>query len=155
VNRPRAWIQGTLLLTAYVVVSSVLGLILLIVWWVGPVGVLVVWSTSIAADVVFVIGSITAAVVGVAVTTSKRGSILRAAAITWLTYGIAAEIALSAFGTLVNGGSTMPDNFPSLPIVLFDAPLLGLAGMAFAAIAPALLRERVKRLLSVNSKPST
>jgi hypothetical protein len=140
-----------LLLAIYVAVSSVLGLLL----WLGPVGVLVVWSMSIAADVVFVVGSIAGALVGVTVAKSTRGSIALAGVITWLTYGIAADIALKAFGTPLGGGSPPPDSFPNLGIVLVDAPLVGLAGVAFAAVAPALLRERVKRLLGADSEPST
>jgi hypothetical protein len=149
VNRVRTWLQIALLSAVYTGVSSVLGLI----WWLGPIGVLVVWSTSIAADVVFVVGSIAAAVVGVTVAKSTRGSMALAGAITWLTYGIAAEIALRAFGTLLADGSPPPDG-PSLGIVLLDAPLIGIAGVAFAAIAPALLRERVKRLMASDAEPS-
>jgi hypothetical protein len=144
--------QVTLLLAVYIAVSSALGLMLPILW-LGLVGVLVVWSTSIPADIVFAVGSIAAPVVGVAVAKSKRRSIALAAVITWLTYGIAAEIALRAFGTLLAGGSPPPDSFPSLGIVLFDAPLIGLAGVAFAALAPAFLRERVKRLLAADAGP--
>jgi hypothetical protein len=147
VSRPRVWLRVALLLAVYTGVSSVLGLVLLIPW-LGPAGVLIVWSTSIAADVVFVIGSIGAVVAGVTLAKTTRGSIGLAAVITWLTYGISAELALGAFGALGNGGSSPPDSFPSLGIVLVDAPLLGLSGVAFAAIAPALMRERVKLLLT-------
>jgi hypothetical protein len=145
--------QVTLLLAVYIGVSSALGLMPPILWWLGPVGVLVVWSTSIPADIVFVVGSIVAAVAGVRVAKSTRGSIAVAAVITWLSYGIAAEIAFRAFATQVGGVSQAPDSFPSLGMVLIDAPLLGLAGVAFAAVAPALLRERVKRLLAADSEP--
>jgi hypothetical protein len=150
-RRPWAWLQVILLLIGYIAVSSVLGLI----WWVGPFGVLVVWWTSTAADVVFVIGSIAGAVVGVTVAKSRRNSIALSGLIACLTYGIAAEVALSAFGALVGVGSPPPDGFPSLGMVLVDAPLLGIAGVAFAAIAPALLRERVKRFLEADAQPST
>ena len=144
VIRLRTGLQVTLLFTFYTAISSVLGLI----FTVGPFGVLVVWSISLAADVVFVFGSIAAAVVSLSVAKSKRNSIALAAVITWLTYGIAAEIALQAFGTRGAGGSPLPDSFPSLGLVLLDAPLIGLAGVAFAAITPAVARERVKRFLA-------
>jgi hypothetical protein len=148
-NRARAWLQAALLLAVYTAVSSFLGLILLLPW-LGPLGLLVVWSASIAADIVFVIGSIAGAVAGVAVARSTRGSITLTAVITALTYGIAAEIAVRAFGGLV-GGSPPPQDFSNLGTVLVDAPLLGAAGVAFASITPALLRERVKRLLAADA----
>ena len=146
-NRARVWLRVALLLALYTAVSSFLGLILLFPW-LGPLGLLEVWSTSIAADIVFVTGSIAGAVAGVAVARSTRGSITLAAVITALTYGFAAEIALRAFSSLQTTGSPSSQDFASLGTVLVDAPLLGLAGVAFASIAPALLRERVKRLLA-------
>src|SRR5260370_24200850 len=96
-NRARPWLQAALLLVLYTAVSSFLGLILLLPW-LGPLGPLVVWSTSIAADIVFVVGSIAGAVAGVAVARATRGSITLAAVITALTYRIPGEIALTAFG---------------------------------------------------------
>jgi len=148
-NRPRTWFLIVLFLVAYVALSSGLGLILLIVS-AGLLGVLLVWSTSITADIVFVIGSIAGAVAGITLFRSRRGSIAVTLAITWLTYGIAADIALKAFGNLLQGGaaSAGSDNLPNLWIVLADAPLIGLAGVAFASVAPTLMRERIKRLLS-------
>jgi hypothetical protein len=151
-NRARAWLQGALLLAVYTAVSSFLGLILLLPW-LGPLGLLVVWSTSVPADVVFVIGSTAGAVAGVAVASSTRGSITLTAVITALTYGIAAEIALRAFSSVLNAGSPSSQAFSSLGTVLVDAPLLGLAGVAFASITPALLRKRVKRLLAAGAEP--
>jgi hypothetical protein len=149
VNRPRAWLLVALLLAAYIGLSSVLGLVLLIMSE-GLLGVLLVWSTSIAADIVFVIGSIAGAVAGVTVAKSRRGSIALTAVIIWLTYGIAAEIALTAFSSLAQDASptVSPDNLPNVGIVLADAPLLGLTGVAFASIVPTLLRERLRRLLT-------
>ena len=146
------WLRVALLLALYTAVSSFLGLILLLPW-LGLLGLLVVWSTSIAADVVFVIGSIAGAVAGVAVARTTRGSITLTAVITALTYGIAAEIALRAFSSLLNAGSPSPQDFTSLGTVLVDAPLLGLAGVAFASITPALLRQRIKRLLAADAEP--
>jgi Na+-transporting NADH:ubiquinone oxidoreductase subunit NqrE len=156
VHRPRAWLLVALLLAGYIGLSSVLGLVLLIMSE-GLLGVLLVWSTSIAADIVFVIGSIAGAVAGVTLARSRRSSIALTAVITSLTYGIAAEIALIAFSGLAQGTSPAPspDNLPNLGIVLADAPLLGLAGVAFASVAPTLLRERVRRLLAPDAEPPT
>jgi hypothetical protein len=119
------------------------------------VGIIVEWSLSLVADVVFVVGSIGAAFVGVMVAKSRSGSIALTAVITWFRYCMAAEIASSASATLGGGGAQTlsPNSLSGLGTVIRDAPGYGLAGLAFAAVTPAFARERVKRLLAANAVP--
>src|SRR5258708_38834547 len=95
-NRARPWLQAALLLVLYTAVSSFLGLILLLPW-LGPLGLLAVWSTSIAADIVFVIGSIAGAAAGAgaghAVGRTARNYMTLSAGRIGPTYCIAAELA--------------------------------------------------------------
>lgn len=150
VNVVAAWVVIILLLAFYIGISSFLGLIVF-----GPVGIIVAWSLSLAADVVFVVGSITAAFVGVVVAKSARGSVALTAVITWVTYCGAAWIASRASATLGGGGpqTARPDNLPDLGIVMLNATRFGLVGLAFAAVIPALARKRVKRLLTAHAEP--
>lgn len=156
-NHPRAWLVIGLGLAMYVVASSVLGLIIpLILTSIGAItpsgpvaAFLAVWSNNVGADVAFVAGSIASAVVGVLVAkTSTIRSIALAAVLTALTYMIAAGFGLqSPIGMPGEGGPPPPGapNFNGIAILV--TPLVGIVGVVFAAVAPAIARRSLAHFL--------
>ena len=144
VNRPQVWAKILLCLALYVFGSSVLGLLLALLVSLagevtpnGPVAMFLgFWSSSLAADVLFLGGSIGSGIAGVLVAKkSKLVSIALAAALTSLTYMLAIALINDVPFRVAGAGGGRPD----APSILLS-PLFGLPGLVFAASAPAIAR---------------
>jgi hypothetical protein len=117
--------------------------------YVGPAGVFAAaWSKSVTADIVFVVGSLASAGAGLLLTRrSKPRSIGLALLMTWITYTIAASLITGPVGMPGEGDPPEPGApDPVRTTLVLAAPLLGLFGLIFAAVAPALAADRLARI---------
>lgn len=132
--RPATW----LLLVPYVALSSYLGLSgrFGVVW--DPLGAIAfmgaVWSWSVAADVLFVAGSVATAIYAARLALAKRrlASVGLALAGTWATY-VASFLVL----TTSDGLRAMRIGNVGLGTIWF-VTLWGIVGIVFGALAPVL-----------------
>lgn len=141
--RPVLLLGGGVGLAAYVAVDSVLGDLAdtLRKGILGIPGQFVdLWSKSFVGDCLFVVGTVTAVVVGLI--TKGKPAVAYAALITWITYAAAATATypVPTFGE----GSTGPTGPENLGWMLVGTPIVGIFGLGFTVTVLLLARKRFR-----------
>lgn len=126
-----------LLLVPYVLLSSLLGLAgrFLLDFGNALDFFVHIWATSLAADLVFVAGSVLGGLV--AWQLARRHALASVAA----AFALHALTYVASFSVLVNARSTGLEDLQGM--VAFVVPI-GIVGLAFASVSPALARKLLK-----------